>query len=154
MYFWWYWNSYQIWKKNCFSRGEGTRKISIKRDGTLKETMGFWTKVTQNDALNFSDFLHEVAARLKNWAECFLKRLFMSGFWGKNPPKWTWSEEMEAWHSAISRELLELVYQVGYSKSEPRKLSSTLPKSFFFVKQIINSFLLCEIYHKLDILNA
>ena len=53
-------------KKNCFSRGEGTRKISIKRDGTLKETMGFWTKVTQNDALNFSDFLHEVAARLKN----------------------------------------------------------------------------------------
>ena len=44
--------------------------------------------------------------------------------------------------SAVSRELLELVYQFGCPKKEPQKLSSTLPKSFFFY-QTDNKFFFC-----------
>ena len=36
----------------------------------------------------------------------------------------------------------------------PKNLSSTLPKSFFFIKQITSLFILSEIYGQLDILNA
>ena len=51
--------------------------------------------------------------------------------------------------SAISRRLLELVYRFGRPKYEPKK-----SKSSFFIKQTINSFLLCELYRKLDTLDA
>ena len=44
-------------------------------------------------------------------------------------------------------------FGAGIPVWKPKKSSSTLPKSFFFIKQT-NSFLLCEIYWKLDILNA
>ena len=52
-------------------------------------------------------------------------------------------------YSAISRELLGAV-GLGAQKMSPKKSSNTLPKSLFFIKQIVN-FLLCEIYQKLDI---
>ena len=44
-------------------------------------------------------------------------------------------------------------FEAGIPVWKPKKSSSTLPKSFFFIKQT-SSFLLCEIYWKLDILNA
>ena len=47
-----------------------------------------------------------------------------------------------------------LVWVPKKSPSPPKKMSSTLPKSFFFIKQIIKSFLLWEIYQKQDILEA
>ena len=57
--------------------------------------------------------------------------------------------------SAVSRELLEPVHRFGHPKNEPRKSSSTLPKSSLFIKQLIISFLLFEIYQKqLVILNT
>ena len=55
--------------------------------------------------------------------------------------------------SAVSRDFLELVHQFGHPKNEPKNSSSTLPKSFHFVRQV-NTFLLCDIYRKLDILNS
>ena len=53
--------------------------------------------------------------------------------------------------SVVFRKFLESVYWFGFPK--PKISSSTLLKSFFFIKQTIISFL-CEIYQKLDILNA
>ena len=47
--------------------------------------------------------------------------------------------------SAVSRELWKPVHQFGHPKNKPKKLSSTLPKSFVFTRQAI-SFLLGEIY--------
>ena len=54
----------------------------------------------------------------------------------------------------VSRKLLEPVYRFRPPKNEPKKSSSTLCKSFLFIKEIIRSFLLCENYRKLGISNA
>ena len=56
--------------------------------------------------------------------------------------------------SAESRKLLELVYWFGHPKNEPKNQAALYQKVSFFIKHIINSFLLCEIFWKLDILNA
>lgn len=154
MYFWWYWDDYQIWKKLFFTKG-GYKK-NLNQDGwNLKRNYGLldkrWPKMMHWIFQIFGWSYSSIMA--KNQAKFFLTKLFIWGFTGKNPLKWTCSEEMEAWHSAISREILEFVNWFGCPKSEPKKLSSILPKCFFFFKRIINSFL-CEIYHKLDILNA
>ena len=45
-------------------------------------------------------------------------------------------------------------FEAGIPVWVPRKPSVLYSKVSFFIKQIINSFLLCEIYRKLEILNA
>ena len=138
-----------------FLQGEDARKISIKTSEILKETGLLEERWLKMMHWIFQIFCMKLQQH-KGWKsyKIFVAKLFIWGFSGKNPLKGTCSEEMEACHSAISRELLELVYWFGCPKSEAKKLSSTLPKRFFFIKHIINSCLLCEIYHKLDILDA
>ena len=133
MYFWWYWDDYQIWKKLFFTRG-GYKK-NLNQDGwNLKRNYGLldkrWPKMMHWIFQIFGWSYSSIMA--KNQAKFFLTKLFIWGFTGKNPLKWTCSEEMEAWHSAISREILEFVNWFGCPKSEPKKLSSILPKCFFF----------------------
>ena len=43
---------------------------------------------------------------------------------------------------------------LGAQKINPKNRAVLYPKVSFFIKQIKNSFLLCEIYRKLDIFNA
>ena len=59
----------------------------------------------------------------------------------------------------VFRKLLEPVYRFRPPKNEPKKSSSTLCKSFLFIKEIKGhfyqrSFLLCENYRKLGLSNA
>ena len=56
--------------------------------------------------------------------------------------------------SVISRELLSWYTSLDAQKNEPKNWPALYTKVPFYVKQIINSFLLGETYGKLDIVKA